>query len=119
MARTRRAGGQPADPAAGRVPPHDLEAEKAVLSAILLDHNAIHTVCTEVGPEDFYHPAHQTLLRAMLALKEENQPVDLHTLSDYLNSAKRLDEIGGPVFLAEVADYEATARRRLKMSFIF
>ncbi len=109
MARTRGAGNPPDDTAAGRVPPHDLEAEKAVLSAILLDNHAMDTVCTEVGPDDFYHPAHQALLRAMRALKEGNQPVDLHTLSDHLNTAKRLDEIGGPVFLAEIADYEATA----------
>ena len=45
----------------------------------------------------------------MLALQDENEPVDLHTLSDYLNSQKKLDAIGGPVFLAEIADYEATA----------
>jgi replicative DNA helicase len=42
-------------------------------------------------------------------LQDENEPVDLHTLSDYLNRQKKLDAIGGPVFLAEIADYEATA----------
>jgi replicative DNA helicase len=45
----------------------------------------------------------------MLNLQDSNQPVDLHTLGDYLNSQKTLDAIGGPVFLAEIADYEATA----------
>ena len=49
-----------------RVPPHDLEAEKAVLSALLLDNDAIHSVYTEVIPEDFYHPAHRQLYRSML-----------------------------------------------------
>jgi replicative DNA helicase len=92
-----------------RVPPHDLEAEKAVLSALLLDNDAIHSVYTEVIPEDFYHPAHRQLYRSMLNLQDSNQPVDLHTLADYLNSQKTLDAIGGPVFLAEIADYEATA----------
>jgi replicative DNA helicase len=95
--------------ASGRVLPHDLEVEKAVLSALLLDNQAIHTVLTEVKPEDFYHPAHQQLYRAMLVLQDENEPVDLHTLSDYLNTRKLLDALGGPVFLAEIADYEATA----------
>jgi len=93
----------------GRVLPHDLEVEKAVLSALLLDNHAVHSVLTEISPEDFYHPAHQQLFRAMLALQEDNEPVDLHTLSDYLNTRKLLDAIGGPVFLAEIADYEATA----------
>ena len=92
-----------------RVPPHDLEAEKAVLSALLLDNDAIHSVYTEVRPEDFYHPAHRQLFLSMLSLQDSNQPVDLHTLGDYLNSQKTLDAIGGPVFLAEIADYEATA----------
>jgi replicative DNA helicase len=92
-----------------RVPPHDLEAEKAVLSALLIDNDAIHSVYTEVVPEDFYHPAHRQLYLSMLALQDTNQPVDLHTLADYLNSQKTLDAIGGPIFLAEIADYEATA----------
>ena len=93
----------------GRVPPHDLEAEKAVLSALLLDNNAVHSVLNEVSPEDFYHPSHQQIYRAMLALQDENEPVDLHTLSDHLNAHKRLDAVGGIVFLSELADYEATA----------
>jgi replicative DNA helicase len=104
--RTQR-GASPTD--AHRIPPHDLEAEKAVLSALLLDNDAIHSVYTEVVPEDFYHPAHRQLYHSMLTLQDSNQPVDLHTLADYLNSQKTLDAIGGPVFLAEIADYEATA----------
>jgi replicative DNA helicase len=93
----------------GRIPPHDLEAEKAVLSALLIDNTAIHSVLNEVSPDDFYHPSHQTIYKAMLALQDENEPVDLHTLSDHLNAAKKLDRVGGLVFLAELADYEATA----------
>lgn len=93
----------------GRVPPHDLEAEKAVLSAILLDNQAIHPVYVELKPEDFYHPAHRTLYQAMIALKDENQPVDVLTLADYLTTHKLLDSVGGHVFLGELADYEVTA----------
>jgi len=93
----------------GRVPPQDLEAERAVLSAILLDDQVVHAVYTEVKPDDFYHPAHRELYAAMVALKDAGEPVDLHTLSDYLNTQKKLDAIGGSVFLAEIADYESTA----------
>ncbi len=92
-----------------RVPPSDLDAEKAVLSAILLDNNAIHGIVTEIGPETFYHPAHQALYRAMLTLKDQNQPVDLVTLADYLKSNDLLESVGGVVMLAEISDYEATA----------
>jgi replicative DNA helicase len=49
------------DRPSGRVPPSDIEAEKAVLSALLLDNDAIHTVLNEVRPPDFYHPAHQKI----------------------------------------------------------
>ena len=93
----------------GRVPPHDLEAEKAVLSALLIDNVAIHTVLEVVAPEDFYHPSHQQIYKTMLSLQEDNAPVDLHTLADALNAAKKLDRVGGLVTLSEIADYEATA----------
>ncbi len=93
----------------GRVPPHDLEAEKAVLSALLVDNDAIHGVLHEVRPDDFYHPSHQRIYRAMLALQDENEPVDLHTLADLLKTENALDRVGGLVYLSELADYEATA----------
>jgi replicative DNA helicase len=96
------------DEIAGRVPPHDIEAEKAVLSAILLDNDAIHAVVTEVHEEDFYHPSHQILYRSMVRLRDENQPVDLTTLSAHLKGEGLLESIGGAIALAEIADYEAT-----------
>jgi len=93
---------------AGRVPPHDIEAEKAILSAILLDNDAIHSAVSEVREEDFYHPSHQMLYRSMVRLRDENQPVDLTTLASYLKGESMLESIGGPIALAEIADYEAT-----------
>jgi replicative DNA helicase len=93
---------------AGRIPPHDIEAEKAVLSAILLDNDAIHAVVTEVREEDFYHPSHQMLYRSMVRLRDENQPVDLTTLAAFLKGEGLLESVGGAITLAEIADYEAT-----------
>jgi replicative DNA helicase len=93
----------------GRVPPHDLGAEKAVLSALLLDNRAMHEVATELRGEDFYHPAHQSLYGAMVALNDQQQPIDLITLADHLASQKLLEAVGGEVYLAELADFEATA----------
>ncbi len=80
-----------------------------MLSALLLDAQAFHEVSAEVGPDDFYHPSHQTLYRSMVVLHDERKPVDLITLSEYLNQQKTLDAIGGAVYLAEIADFEATA----------
>jgi replicative DNA helicase len=75
----------------------------------LLDNEAVHEIAGELRPDDFYVPAHRRLFEAMVSLKDANQPVDITTLSDYLKSRELLDSIGGPVVLAEVADYEATA----------
>jgi replicative DNA helicase len=93
----------------GRVPPHDLAAEKAVLSALLIENRSFDEVCAEVRAEDFYHPAHQILYKTMVAIHDDEQPVDLITLSNHLNAQKRLDAIGGTVYLGEIADFEATA----------
>ena len=93
----------------GRVPPHDLTAEKAVLSALLIDNGAFDEVCAEVKAEDFYHPAHQIVYKTMVAIHDDEKPVDLITLSSDLNAQKRLDAIGGTVYLGEIADFEATA----------
>jgi replicative DNA helicase len=101
-------------PLAGRLPPHELEVERAVLSALLRDNRAIHTVLTEVEPVEFYHPAHQQIYQSMLALQDANEPVDLHTLANYLNERKLLDAVGGPVALAELWDYEVTAANVLQ-----
>ena len=76
---------------------------------MLIDERAFYEVCTELKPEDFYHPAHQVIYKAMVAIHDDQKPVDLITLSDHLNAQKRLDAIGGTVYLAEIADFEATA----------
>jgi replicative DNA helicase len=107
----RRGGGESdlAAVPAGRVPPHDLDAERSVLSALLLDARAFIDVAEEVRGEDFYHPGHATLFKAMVTIHEEQRPVDVVTVSEYLSTRKQLDAIGGPVFLAEIVDFEATA----------
>jgi len=96
-------------PESHRVPPSDINAEKAVLSSILLDNDAIHLVVSELRVEEFYHPAHQMLYQAMIDLKDSNQPVDLTTLASYLTDTGQLEGVGGAIALAEIADYEATA----------
>jgi replicative DNA helicase len=80
-----------------------------MLCALLIDNKKLNEVATEVRADDFYHPSHQTLYKAILALHEEHKPVDIITLSEHLNSRGLLDSLGGPVFLAEIADFESTA----------
>ncbi|MFP6641778.1 MAG: replicative DNA helicase [Myxococcota bacterium] len=105
--RPGRTGAMPS-PQPGRVPPSDLSAEKAVLSAILLDNNTIHGMVAYLRDEDFYHPSHQLLYNAMVQIKDANDPVDLTTLAAHLQAHDLLEAVGGAVGLAEIADYEAT-----------
>jgi replicative DNA helicase len=112
--RSAAAKGAEGEGALGRVPPRDIDAEKAVLSSVLLDNEALHGVMLQLAPDDFYVPAHQSLFKAMLALHDESQPVDVLTLSDYITTHKQMDAIGGPATLGEIADFEAVRDKSLK-----
>ena len=82
---------------AGRVPPHNLEAEESVLGALLLSREAIGTV-SELGlvPDDFYRPAHRHIYDAVRSLYASAGPVDVVTVADELrelgSSTKSADQ---------------------------
>ena len=80
-----------------------------MLSAILLDNNSLFSVYEKLRPADFYDPRHQVLYTAMVDLRDQNQPVDLHVLSDHLKAQDRLERVGGIAALVELANYAATA----------
>ncbi len=109
MALSSVADGVAGDEAPGRVPPHDLAAERAVLSALLLDQSAFNEVQSELKAEDFYHPANALLYLRMVLLHEEGRPVDLITLHAALSERKELDTVGGAVYLGEISDVVASA----------
>ena len=88
----------------GRVPPHDLEAERAVLGGILLDNAAMSTVESIVTPADFYHPAHAVIYEAVQAISTRREPVDIVTLAAELRSRERLNTVGGAQYLGELTD---------------
>jgi len=96
-------------PLPGRVPPHNTEAERAVLSALLLEAEAFDKVAPLLLPQDFYQPAHQHIAQAMFDIHNEGRPVDLITLSDFLNAQRTLDAVGGMAALAEISDAAPTA----------
>jgi replicative DNA helicase len=81
---------------AGRVPPHNLEAEESLLGAMLLSRDAI-SAATEVGVEtaDFYKPAHAHIFDAVLSLYAQGEPVDPVTVADELGRVDLLDQLGG------------------------
>lgn len=85
-----------------RVPPHSLEAESAVLGAILLDSNALAKVMEILQDGHFYSPANQKIYRAVVDLFNRNIASDLVTVTDWLKQNKVLDEIGGPEYLSNI-----------------
>ena len=88
--------------AAGRVPPHDLQAEESLLGAMMLSAEAIASATGVVTASDFYKPAHGHVYDAIHALYASGQPVDAVTVADELRRANLLEAIGGPAVLAQI-----------------
>lgn len=91
-------------PVAGRPPPHDLDAEAAVLSAILLDRAALDCVLEILKPEHLYSEANGRIFQAAQRLALENIPVDLVSVSSWLRDREWLAKMGGAAYLAQIAD---------------
>lgn len=92
-----------------RVPPQNIEAEQAVLGAILLDSDALVTAMERVSSDDFYRGSHQRIFEAMIELAQEDEPVDLITLTARLQNKQELEEVGGVTYLSELANAVPTA----------
>jgi replicative DNA helicase len=92
----------PSDP--HRLPPQNLEAEQCVLGSILLQQGALVKILELVEPSDFYREAHKIIFTAMVDLFEKNEPQDIITVSNILKNQNKLDEVGGPAYLANLTD---------------
>ena len=92
-----------------KVPPQNLEAERAVLGAILMDNETVYTVMEILEPPAFYQPSHRLIFSTMLDLSERGEPIDIVTLVDRLRSAGSLDKAGGPDYIPTLADEVPTS----------
>ena len=92
-----------------KLPPYNLEAEQAVLGAILLDNNAILKALEIFDPSDFYRPSHQKIFNAMYNLNEREDVIDLLTLRDELERRRELEDVGGPAYVVSLVDVVPTA----------
>jgi replicative DNA helicase len=90
--------------AAERTLPHNLEAERSVLGAILVDNEAFHSAVQIIDAGDFYRDAHRRIFERMIALSERNHAIDFVTLKEELVKSGELDEVGGPAYIASLAD---------------
>jgi replicative DNA helicase len=87
-----------------RTLPHNLEAEKSVLGAILIHNEAFNHAAELIDSKDFFRDAHRRIFDKMVALSERNDAIDLVTLKDELARSNELDEVGGPAYIASLAD---------------
>jgi replicative DNA helicase len=92
-----------------KLPPQNIEAEQAVLGAILIDNDALPRALEILDPEDFYKQSHRTIFYAMTELFNRNEPIDLITLTDYLKRQGEIDAVGGVSYLSALVNMVPTA----------
>ncbi|MCW8335991.1 replicative DNA helicase [Vibrio paucivorans] len=86
-----------------KVPPHSLEAEQSVIGGLLLDNERWDTVAEKVVAKDFYSRPHRLIFEAVKSILEESKPLDLITLSEFLELREQLEDVGGFAYLADLA----------------
>ncbi len=91
-----------------RVPPQDIEMEKALLGALMLSQNAMYEVADLIAVDSFYAGKHRVIFDAMLALYAKGEPIDVVTLSGKLKERKELAGIGGAAYLSELTGAAAS-----------
>lgn len=92
-----------------RIPPQNVEAEQAVLGAMMLEHNAVVAAMEKLRPSDFYRDVHKTIFEAMEHLHHDNKEVDVITLPEELRRMKKLDDVGGLEYVLSLPNLVATA----------
>lgn len=97
------------DASIDRLPPQSLEAEQAVLGAIILEGESITKAIEILSPEDFYREAHKKIYTSMLELFDKNEPIDLITITEHLKDKGELEDVGGLSYLSNLATVVPTS----------
>src|SRR5580698_4167717 len=84
--------------------PHNLEAERSILGAVLLDNHALNAAVEKIRSEDFFLPQHRQIFERMLQLGEKQQAIDIVTLMEDLSRLGELESAGGVAYLSQLAD---------------
>ena len=93
----------------GRIPPHNIDAEKSVLGAMILSARAASHAFEQLKSEDFYLGAHVRIFESMIRLSSAGSPIDMITLSDRLETDGALEAVGGPSYIAELSEFVPTS----------
>lgn len=92
-----------------RIPPQNVEAEQAVLGAMLLSHDAVIVAMEKLQSQDFYRDVHRIIFKAMEHLHRENKEIDVITLPDELKRMKKLDDVGGLEYVLNLPNLVGSA----------
>lgn len=98
----------------GKVPPHDLEAEQAILGSMLTDKDAVTASAEVLKVEDFYREDNRMIYSAILNLYNRAEPIDIITVKAELEAMGKFEQIGGLEYLAELPDKVPTTANALK-----
>lgn len=93
-----------ADPLLSKTPPHDIDAEESLLSAIFINNDSLLDIIDILSPDDFYKGAHKKIFRVIIELALKEEPADLVTVANRLNESEELESIGGAAYLAAISD---------------
>ena len=93
----------------GKIPPQNLDAEKSLLGAVLIDEEVFADAAEITHPSAFYDKNHGLIFAGMMRLFEKHKPVDLLTLTDELKRKDELELVGGSAYLTELTNYVPTA----------
>ena len=107
--RRRQRTPQPVDNTYGHLQPQALDVEKTVLGALMIDKDAYRVVCEILHPESFYEPRNQKIYAAIRELSMKEKPVDIVTVTDQLSKSGDLEDVGGPVYIAELSGRVASS----------
>lgn len=108
-AKDRKERNQPLDLMYGHLMPQAPEIEKAVLGALMIDNDAYMEVCDMLRPESFYEPRNQMVYEAIQQLSRDENPIDVLTVTDMLGKMGKLNEVGGPGYIADLSSRVATS----------
>lgn len=92
------------DPLLTKTPPHDIDAEESILSAIFINNESLNDIIEILSPDDFYKGANKKIFAAVVELVTEEEPADLVTVANRLKQKDQLDAIGGASYLASISD---------------
>jgi len=92
-----------------KVPPHNIEAEQAILGGILMNNEAMNQVMDILSHDDFYREAHVALFDGMVQLYNRAEPIDIITLSQVLSKKNNLEKVGGTDYLALLVQAVSTS----------